>query len=158
MQPMLEPRKSVRSRSAGLAGGMLLALLLAGCGGSKSLSHAQLTARATAACHQAYASVARLGGPGTGYADLKKYASQASPIVSRLINTLEGLKANTADKPALERYVSALQGGNRGLALLAHASTPAQLAQAITFLDSQSIPSLANALGASACGASISPS
>jgi hypothetical protein len=137
---------------------MLLALLVAGCGGSKSLSHAQLTARATAACHKANASVARLGGPGTSYADLNRYASQASPIVSQLINTLEGLKANTADKPALEHYVSALQGGNRGLGLLAHASSPAQLTQAISLLDSQSISSLANALGAPACGTSISPS
>jgi hypothetical protein len=136
---------------------VLLALLLVGCGGSKSLSHAQLAARATAACHQANVSVARLGGPGAGYAGLRKYASRVSPIANRLTNTLDSLKASATDKPALQRYVSALRAGDRGLALLAGASSPAQLTQATSLLDSQSIPSLADALGAPACGASISP-
>lgn len=158
MQLPMSGRKLTRSRSvAGVYGGVLLTVLLAGCGGSNSLSHTQLAARATTACHQADASVLRLGGPGDGYAGLRKYAGQVSPIVSRLINTLEGLKANAADRPALERYVSALQSGNHGLALLGRASSPAQLAQAISLLDSQSIPSLAHALGAPACGTSISP-
>ena len=156
MQPMVEPGKPIRSRSAaGLAGGMLLALLLAGCGGSKSLSHTQLVTRATTACHQANASVARLGGPATGYAGLHAYAGEVSPIVGRLIQTLDGLKPNAADKPALARYVSALQAGNHGLALLARASSPAQLTQATSVLASQSISSLADALGAPACGTSI---
>ena len=155
---MVEPGKPIRSRSAaGLAAGMLLALLLAGCGGSKSLSHAQLAARATTACRQAAVSVARLDQPGPGYTALQKYASEVSPIVARLINALDGLKANASDKPALERYVSALQSGERGLALLADASSPTQLTQATSLLDSQSIPSLADALGAPACGTTISP-
>lgn len=137
---------------------MLLALLLAGCGGgSKSLSHAELAARATTACRQAAVSVARLDQPGPGYPALQKYATEVSPIVRQLISKLGGLKANAGDKPALERYVSALQSGERGLALLADASSPAQLTQATSLLASQSIPSLADALGAPACGTSISP-
>ena len=159
MQPMVEPGKPIRSRSAaGLAAGMLLAVLLAGCGGggSKSLSHSQLAARATTACRQAAVSVARLDQPGAGYAALQKYANEVSPIVRQLINTLDGLKPSAADKPALERYVNALQSGERGLALLADASSPAQLTQAISLLASQSIPSLADALGAPACGTTIS--
>jgi hypothetical protein len=158
MQAGMELGNPIGSRlGAGLAGAMLLAALLAGCGGSGSLSHAQLAARATTACRQANASVARLGGPGSGYPALRKYAGQVSPIVSRLIHTLDGLKANRADKPALERYVNALQDGEHGLALLARASSPAQLSQATSLLDSESIPSLAGALGAPACGTSISP-
>ncbi len=158
MQPMVKPGKPIRSRSAaGLAGAMLLALLLAGCGGSKSLSHTQLVTRATTACRQANLSVAHLGGPGAGYAGLQKYASQVSPIVSRLIGTLRGLKASAGDKPALERYVNALEAGNRALALMAGASSPVQLTQASALLGSQSISSLANALGAPACGTSITP-
>jgi hypothetical protein len=144
------------SRSAlGLAGAAVIAVLLAGCGGSNSLSHTELASRATTACRQADLSVARLAGPGAGYAGLNKYASQVSPIVSRLIDTLDGLKANATDEPALERYVSALKTGDRGLALLAGAASPAQLTQATSLLSSRSFPSLADALGAPACGASI---
>lgn len=153
MQLVTELRKPIGS----LAGAMLLAVLVASCGGSKSLSHAQLAARATAACRQANASVARLGGPASGYPALRKYAGQVSPIVGRLIHTLDGLKANATDKPVLERYVRALQDGQHGLVLLGRASSPAQLTQATTLLDSESIPSLADALGAPACGTSISP-
>jgi len=144
--------KHHRYRSAaGVAG----AVLLAGCGGSSSLSHAQLDARATTACHKAVTSAARLATPGSGYAGLHSYASRLSPIVTGLVDALDNLKASAADKPALERYVSALRAGDRGLALLADASTPAQVTQATSLLSSQSLPALADALGAPACGASI---
>lgn len=157
MQSTVKPGKPIRARSAaGLAAGMLLALVLAGCGGSKPLSHTQLAARATAACRRADLSVAHLDGPGAGYAGLQKYAREVSPIVGRLIQTFDDMNVNAADKPALKRYVNALQTGNHGLALLARASSPAQVTQATALLDSESIPSLANALGAPACGTSIS--
>lgn len=139
--------------AAGVAG----AVLLAGCGGSSSLSHAQLAARATAACHKAVTSTARLAAPGPGYAGLNSYASRLSPIVTSLVDTLDSLKANSSDKPALERYVSALRAGDRGLTLLADASSPAQVTQATLLVSSQSMPALADALGAPACGASIPP-
>jgi hypothetical protein len=131
-------------------------MLIAGCGSSSSLSHAQLAANATAACRQADGSAARLALPGVGYAGLKRYASQLSPIVDRLIDRLGALNANQSDKPMLERYVGALRTGDRGLALLARASSPAQVSQASSVVSSASIPALAGALGAPACGGDIS--
>jgi hypothetical protein len=130
-------------------------MLLAGCGGSSALSHAQLSARATAACSKAQVNARQLGAPASGYAGLNSYASRLTPIVTHLISSLDTLKANSSDKPALDRYVSALRAGDRGLGLLAGASSPAQVTQATSLLTSQSLPALAAPLGAPACGASL---
>jgi hypothetical protein len=130
------------------------AVLLVGCG-SGSLSHPQLAARATAACNRAGDSASRLPAPGAGYAGLARYADRLTPIVDRLIGTLDTLHVNATDSPALHRYVSALRAGDRGLTLLEGASSPAQVTQASSLIDSQSIPAVADALGAPACGTSI---
>lgn len=134
------------------------ALMLAGCGGSSSLTHAQLINRAGAVCRQADAAAARLSAPGDSYRALSRYANQLSPIVQGLIDKLGAMKPNANDRPLLARYVNALRAGDRGLALEASASSAAQVTQASSLLISQSIPADASALGAPACGASGSPS
>jgi hypothetical protein len=150
---MVRCTKSTRSW---FAAGLVAAVALAGCGGSSSLSHAKLDARANAACRQADEAAARLGEPGSGYAGLARYANRLSPIVQRLTSTLGALEANANDRPALDHYLRALRAGDHALVMLAGASSPAQLAQATSLLSSQSIPALADALGAPSCGVSVS--
>jgi hypothetical protein len=131
------------------------AVMLTGCGGSSSLTHAELAGRAGAACRQADAAAARLSAPGDSYSALARYANQLSPIVQRLIAKLGAMKPNANDRPALARYVNALRAGDRGLALEGSAASAAQVTQAGSVLTSQSIPADASALGAPACGASV---
>jgi hypothetical protein len=133
----------------------IAAVALAGCGGSSTLSHAQLATRADTACRQADAAAAGLAAPGNSYASLAHYASELSPIVRTLTDKLGALKANASDRPALQRYLAALRAGDHGLALVGNASSAAQVAQATSLVSSQSIPAVANALGAPTCGASI---
>lgn len=138
-----------------LLAAFLAALLVAACGGSSALSHAQLVTRANAACRHADQAAARLSAPGDSYVALARYAGQLSPIVRGLIDKLGALNANATDRTALDRYVGALRAGDRGLGLVASASSPAQLAQASSIVTSESLPAAAGTLGAPTCGASI---
>jgi hypothetical protein len=156
-------RKGVAAKLRGarpsslVIGGFVAALLVTACGGSSSLSHAQLVAKASAACRQASVTAARLPAPGNSYGALGGYARQLSPIVDGLITELGTLKPNANDRQPLQRYIGALRTGSRGLGLLTGASSPAQLTQATSLLSSQSIQALAGALGAPACAASPAP-
>ncbi|HUE27024.1 MAG TPA: hypothetical protein VMP89_09635 [Solirubrobacteraceae bacterium] len=141
--------------SSALPASILSVALLAGCGGSSTLSHAQLVTRADAACRQANQAAARLTAPGDSYAALAQYATQLSPIVQRLTGQLGALNASATDRPALQRYLGALRAGDRGLALVARASSPSQVSQASSLVTSQSIPAVAGALGASTCAQSV---
>jgi hypothetical protein len=127
---------------------------LAACGGSgtpSGLSHSQLVSKVSSACSTANLAAANLSQPGASYSDLASYAKQLSPIVTHEIAQFSGLKADKADQPTLEHYVDALKTGNRGLTLLASATTSAQAAQAASVISSRSITSLADALGVPAC-------
>lgn len=123
------------------------------CGGSGSLTHAQLLSRAAADCRRADQAASRLAAPTESYSSLNQYARGLSPIVSRLIGDLTALKPAAADRRALEGYVGALRGGKRGLELLASASSPPQVSQARSLLASQSLTARASALGVPECGA-----
>lgn len=137
-----------------VAAGVAATLLPAACGGSSTLTHAQLVTRADAACREADHLAARLAAPGASYSALAGYAKELSPIVGRLIDKLAAMNANASDRAPLERYVNALRAGERGLAIDAGASSVAQLAQASSLVNAQSIPAAATTLGAPACGAS----
>lgn len=136
--------------------GALAAVLLAGCGGSSTLSHSELISKAGAACKEANSAAAGLTAPGNSYTDLARYAKQLSPIVQSLIGKLSALKAGTTDKPSLDAYVGALRTGERGLGLLATATSSAQATQATSLMTQQSLPQLASKLGVPACASSPS--
>lgn len=140
----------------GLGSAFAVAVLVAGCGGSSTLSHAKLLSEASAACQQANTAAARLPTPGDSYSALASYAHRLTPIVERLVDKLDGLKPSAADRPALDRYIAALRDGERSLTLLGSASSPAQVDQAVSLVTSRSIPRLAVDLGAAACGESPS--
>ena len=135
---------------AAIVGGMLA---LAGCGGTSTLSHTQLAAKAGSACRTANETAAHLSAPAQTYASLNHYALGLSPIVHTLIGKLAALKARSADRAALQSYITALRSGDQGLGMLASASSAAQVTQARTVLASQSLSTRAGALGAPACGA-----
>lgn len=135
---------------AALAAGAVLSL--SACGGSSTLSHGQLVAKAAADCRKADAAAARLTTPSQSYSSVNQYARGLSPIVDRLIGNLTALKPAASDRAALRGYVGALRGGVQGLQLLSSASSPAQVNQARTIIASQSVRARATALGASACG------
>jgi hypothetical protein len=130
-----------------------VAAAIGGCGGSSTLTHAQLVAKANQACGQATAAAGRLGSPPATYAGLAGYARKLSPIVEKLIGNLRSLNASGNDRPALSNYVSALTAGDHALVLLEKASSPAELGQATSALEAGAIPTLASKLGASECAA-----
>jgi hypothetical protein len=105
-----------------------VAVVAAGCGGSASLSHAQLVDRADAYCHSATERVAALTAPSTLSA-LAGYANQTRQETAQLAQELKGLKASGSDKQALGRYVSALEKGN---ALLSRIATAANAGEGST--------------------------
>lgn len=129
------------------------AACLSACGGSATLSHTQLVAKAGADCRKADRAAAKLPAPARSYSSLNRYARGLAPIVSGLIEDLTALKPGQSDRSALQGYVGALRGGRQGLQLLASASSPAQVTQARTILASQPLSARAGALGAPACGA-----
>ncbi len=142
-----------RRNRTSLAAAVATALALAACGGSSTLSHAQLVSKASGDCHRADQAASRLAAPAGTYTSLNQYAHGLSPIVTGLIGDLTSLKPAAGDRTPLQSYVGALRSGNQGLELLASASSPAQVTQARTILASQSLSSRASALGAVACGA-----
>jgi hypothetical protein len=142
-----------RRRPAILVAAISAALLLSACGGSSTLSHSQLAAKAGAECRRANQAAARLTAPAQSYSSLNQYARGLSPIVHTLIGNLTALKAGGGDRATLTGYVGALRNGSQGLDLLATASTPAQVTQAHQVLASQPLRTRAGALGAPACGA-----
>ena len=137
-----------------LAALLAVAATAGGCGGSSTLTHAQLVAKADEACSQATSAAGRLGSPPATYAGLAEYARKLSPIVEKLIGNLQGLHASTNDRPELSNYVTALATGDHGLVLLEKVSSPAELNQATSVLEAGAIPTLASRLGAPNCAAS----
>lgn len=127
-------------------------LLVAGCGGSSGLSHAEVIKRASADCNKAVTATAALGAPGGSYADLNHYAKQLTPIIKELVGGLSGIKpAQAADRKALDAYVSSLRNGERALTLLQSADNADQASQAVSQISTQPVARLANSMGASAC-------
>jgi hypothetical protein len=137
-----------------LAAVLVVPAAVGGCGGTSTLTHAQLGAKANQACSQATATAGRLGSPPATYAGLADYARKLSPIVEKLIGNLQTLNASATDRQALNNYVSALTVGNHGLVLLEKASSPAALSQATTAVEAGAMPTLASALGAPKCAVS----
>jgi hypothetical protein len=125
--------------------------VLAGCGGSSHLSHAQVVSEANAACRQANAAVTRIGTPVATFRGLSKYAGQVLPISQKLISRLDALNAADADKAALANYTAALRTGNRALVMMQHATSPAQAQQASLLITKENIPQLADKIGATVC-------
>ena len=131
-------------------------LCVSACGGSSSLSHSALVSRANSACSQADAAVSHLGAPAASFSALAHYAQQVLPISEHLVRRLSALKAASADQPALDRLVSALRTGNRGLTMLSTATSTVQTRAATQLIVGHSVPQAADALGASACATSPS--
>lgn len=134
--------------------GALVALLVAACGGSSTLTHAQLVTKADAACDNADHAAAKLSAPGDSYSSLNTYARDLSPIVQNLIGKLNSLKPASSDRQSLQRYIAALRSGSHGLALMSSATSPTQVSQANALLTSQGLGALAGSLGVPACAAS----
>lgn len=129
-----------------------LAVSVSACGGSGTLSHAQLLSKAAADCRKADVAAARLPAPSQSYSSLNQYARGLSPIVDTLIGSLTALKPAASDRGPLQGYVGALRGGDQGLRLLGSASSPAQVTQARSMIASQSLSAHASTLGVSDCG------
>jgi hypothetical protein len=134
------------------AAAVVTAFAVGACGGSSTLSHAQLVSRASSDCRRANQAAAHLAAPSSSYSSLNQYARGLSPIVTGLIGNLNSLKPASADRTNLRSYVGALRSGDQGLQLLVSANSPAQVTQARTILASQPLTTRASALGAAACG------
>jgi hypothetical protein len=113
--------------------GLLLALVgvavgLAGCGGSGSLSHAQFVRRADAECRATNSRIAALPTP-SNLKGLASYATGTRSATAQLRQTLAALETPKVDQPALGRYLAALEQGN---AILARISTAAAAGESAT--------------------------
>ena len=135
---------------------VVVAVLVAGCGGTTSLSHSALVTKANTACQQANAKVSKLGAPTASLSALTGYADKVLPISSQLVTRLSALKPSSSDQAALNKLVAALKNGNRGLKMMASASSISQTSAASKVIVAESVPSAANALGATTCA--VSPS
>ena len=97
-------------------------LALAGCGGgAQTLSRHQLTVQAEVACRDANGRIASLREP-RGLDGLAAYARGTRAITARLRRQIGALRAPSAERPAVARYLAALDRGN---ALLVALSTAA---------------------------------
>jgi hypothetical protein len=135
---------------------MAAAVLVAGCGGTKTLSHSALVTKADTACQSANAAVSKLGAPTASLSALTTYAGKLLPISQALVTKLSALKPASSDQAKLDKLVAALKNGNKGLKMMAAATTTAQTNAATSIIVAQSVPSAANALGAATCAASPS--
>ncbi len=142
--------------TGGLALLVATALLVAGCGGSKTLSHTALVTRANAACQTANSAVSKLGAPTASLSALTGYAGKVLPISQQLVTRLSALKPASSDQKSLDKLVAALKNGNRGLQMMKTATSTAQTNAASQIIVAKSVPSAANALGAATCAASPS--
>ncbi len=98
-----------------------LVLVLSGCGGSGTLSHSQLVAKADSYCRQATTRVAALTAP-SSLTSLSAYADQTRVETVALAGRLKTLKAPSSDKQVLDNYIAALEKGNQLLARIAAAA------------------------------------
>jgi hypothetical protein len=155
MKVLTQNRKTARLVSA-IAVLIITAIVVAGCGGSKNLTHSALVTKANQACQKANSAVAKLGAPTASLSALNGYATKVLPISQQLVTQLSALKPSSSDQGSLNQLVSALQNGNRGLKLMEAASTTAQTNQASQVIVAKSVPKAANALGATTCA--VSPS
>lgn len=142
--------------------GLLLPVLaagtvgLAGCGGSSTLSHAQLVSKGNSACQATNATIAALPAPGT-LKDLSSYADSTRAATTQLRHKLASLKAPTADQAGVKKYLAALAQGD---VLLGRISTAAARGEssAVSALGSElaALPTstLASAVGLSQCATS----
>lgn len=109
-----------RGARPGAAGALTLAVavLLAGCGGSGSLSRRQFVTRANGACHRANAKVSALPRPAAGLGGVADYARELQPIASRLATDLGQLEPPRAVQKDFRRYVDELHAGVSKLSAL----------------------------------------
>jgi hypothetical protein len=135
---------------------VVTAVVVAGCGGSKTLSHSALVLRTDRACQRANSAVSQLGAPTASLTALTGYATKVLPISRQLVTKLSALKPSSSDQPALNHLIAALQNGNRGLKMMETASSTAQTNAASQIIIAQSVPKAASALGAGTCAASPS--
>jgi hypothetical protein len=113
--------------------GSLLALVgvavgLAGCGGSGTLSHARFVSRADAECRATNSRIAALPTP-SNLKGLASYATGTRSATVQLRQALAALKTPKVDQPALDRYLAALGQGN---AILVRISTAAAAGESAT--------------------------
>ncbi len=141
---------------SGLALVAVTAILVAGCGGSSTLSHSALVTKADTACQSANSAVAKIGAPTASLSALTTYAGKVLPISEALVTKLSALKPASTDQAKLNKLVAALKNGNKGLKMMASATSTAQTNAATSIIVAQSVPSAANALGAATCAASPS--
>jgi hypothetical protein len=144
--------------TCGVALVVAMALLVAGCGGTKTLSHSALITKANAACQQANSAVSKLGAPTASLSALTGYATKVLPISQQLVTKLAALKPASGDQSSLNSLVSALKNGNRGLKMMSTATTTAQTTAANQIIIAQSVPKAATTLGATTCASSPSAS
>ena len=85
--------------------------LLAGCGGSKTLSRQEFVVRANNACREANTKVSALQPPAVGLVGVAQYASELQPIASRLVSALSALAAPESVRSTFQRYVAQLRAG-----------------------------------------------
>lgn len=151
----LSHTRTLRSAS-GLTAVLLVGILLAGCGGTKTLSHSALVTQVNSACQKANAAVSRLGAPTASLKALNGYATKVLPISQQLVTRLAALKPSSSDQTSLNKLVSALRNGDRGLQMMETATSTAQTNAASQVIVAQSVPRAANALGAATCANSPS--
>jgi hypothetical protein len=115
----------VGSLRPGLLAAAGAVVLLAGCGGGssepKSLTHAELTRRADAACAQASKRVRALDPP-AALSGLREYATSVQAIGQDLEKDLKGLTPNAQDAGKLDAYRAALHQSNDVAGRLAEAA------------------------------------
>ena len=144
------------SPAAAVALVLVTAVLLAGCGGTKTLSHQALVTKANQACQQADSAVSRLGAPTASLSALTGYATKVLPISEQLVTKLTALKPSSSDQTSFNKLVSALKNGNKGLEMMEKATTVTQTNAASQEIVAQSVPKAANAVGAASCASSPS--
>lgn len=122
------------------------AVLVAGCGGGssepKTLSHAELTRQANAACTQASKRVRALEAP-TALSGLQEYATSVQAIGQDLEKNLKVLAPNAQDRAKLNAYRGALHQSN---------TVAGQLAVAAGNADRTAVRSLSDHLAESNLG------
>lgn len=150
--------KRIAKGGGGLATLAAGAALLAGCGSSATLSHAQLISKADSACSATNAKIASLPAP-SSLAALATYASGTRSATTQLHQKLAGLKASSADKAAVDRYLAALEQGNSLLARISSAAAKGD-SSAVSSLGTElaAVPTatLASDAGLTDCASAVS--
>ena len=140
-----------------LAGALVTALALAGCGGGSSVSRADVIARGNAICAAALRQIRTVAAPTQAPASLpamSDYLHQVVPIVEKEISGLRKLPRPSTGQALLQRYISAVAGTAADYRALQHAAAAGDqngVDAALSALSTSSASSLAAAYGLDQC-------